>query len=184
MLPFEEPEPTEEWRPVVGYEGLYEVSSFGRVRSLRRPPGRPGNPGGKILRLIPMGHHGHYRLAVGLSRDGKRKCGPVHRLVAAAFLGPCPEGLQVRHGPGGAYDNRPANLSYGTSLQNNLDKHRDGTMIRGEAHHKAKLTDAKVVEIRQRTAAGVRSGLLAKEYGVSGRLIRLVVNRKIWTHVA
>jgi len=85
-------------------------------------------------------------------RDGvyTRKDYSVHQAVAAAFLGPKPEGLIVLHGPNGKFDNRPENLSYGTHSQNALDKHRDGTMpdLSGEKNPAAKLTDEQVAEIR------------------------------------
>lgn len=99
------------WKPVEGYEGLYEVSDSGQVRSL---PG--GRRLGKILCAIPRHKSGH--LGVNLHKEGKRVTKHVHKLVAAAFIGPCPDGLVVCHGPNGVKDNSVSNLSYGTTRKN------------------------------------------------------------------
>ena len=114
----------EVWKDVVGYEGYYQVSDQGRVRSLDRVSfGR--NMSGRGLRPAPTSKYGH--LSVSLSREGIRKTSLVHQLVAVAFIGPCPPGLEVLHGPSGVGDNSAGNLSYGTTKQNTLDRCRDGT---------------------------------------------------------
>lgn len=109
------------WRSVVGYEGTYEVSNRGRVRRVATRTGRPEE---RLLKaaLFSSGYPG-----VTLSRDGVRASKSVHRLVAAAFLGPAPEGSQVRHLNGDPTDNRLSNLRYGTALENAADKTAHGT---------------------------------------------------------
>ena len=182
-LPFDAPEPLEEWRPVVGYEGYYEVSSLGRVHSLSKRA-QTASAGG-ILRQTLMGKPGHMRLTVSFSVGGKRKNGPVHRLVAAAFLGPCPDGMEVAHGPGGPHDNRLGNLSYKTHQANiALDMRRDGTVRLGECHSTAKLTEDKVRAIRARYAAGERVADMVREYGASQVSLNKVIRRATWAHVA
>jgi len=122
-------EPTSErWLPVAGYEGFYEVSDLARVRSLPRMTRHAGLKGGQILRT-PLGNHGYP--TVNLSVDGHRKVHLVHRLVAAAFLGPCPEGMEVRHLDGNRGRCELSNLAYGTHSENELDKLRHGTHITG-----------------------------------------------------
>ena len=71
------------WKPVVGYEGLYEVSSLGRVRSLDRYDGRGHRISGCFLKPI-INLKGYCR--IGLSKDGKAKMFQLHRLVAEAFI--------------------------------------------------------------------------------------------------
>ena len=119
----------ERWLPVVSYEGLYEVSDHGRVRSVDRfvNHARSGTLRlrGRILRPAVGGRHP--RACVVLSRDGIERTKAVHALVARAFLGPCPAGQEVLHGPAGALVNRLDNLSYGTHSANIHDKQRDGT---------------------------------------------------------
>ena len=117
----------EEWRPVVGYEGLYEVSSLGRVRSLDRVVHRPHTgPYKKQGRtLVLQEHRQGYRL-VDLYRDGERRVRKVHRLVAEAFL-PNPNSLPVvLHGRLGVSSNAVSNLRWGTQTDNLFDTVRDG----------------------------------------------------------
>lgn len=90
----------EEWRPVVGYEDLYEVSDLGRVRSVDRdvPQGanRTQHWPGKLLKLSPSPscgpRQGRY-LEVYLSRGGKKRTVRVHHLVLEAFIAPPATGL-------------------------------------------------------------------------------------------
>jgi len=79
---------------------------------------------GRVLKQCLTTHGYHY---VGLSVDGVVRTRVVHQLVAEAFIGPCPAGQKVCHGPTGKLDNRPSNLSYGSHSDNHLDKRRDGT---------------------------------------------------------
>lgn len=79
----------EQWRPIEGYEGQYEVSDKGRVRSWKPGPKRNG----KILSEVKSSYHPK----VNLSKDGVVTQHCIHVLVAAAFLGPTPKGLVVFH---------------------------------------------------------------------------------------
>lgn len=169
----------ERWLPAVGWEGLYEVSGLGRVRSLPRL-----GTYGKILKPQGGARHRRRYLTVGLTRDGKTSSVSVHVLVARAFLGPVPTGLEVCHGPGGSLDNRAANLSYGTHAKNaGPDKHRDGTMPIGIQAHSAKLNDNIVSGCRIRAAAGESFTSLAREFGVIPKTMRLAVLGQTWKHV-
>lgn len=107
----------EQWLPVPGYEGRYEVSDLGRVRSQRRQ-GAPG-------RVRTPQKRGPY-LSLMLYRDHQPKEWRIHALVAAAFLGPRPDGLLICHRDGDSQNNRPMNLYYGTWSDNNLDTVRHG----------------------------------------------------------
>jgi hypothetical protein len=77
------------------------------------------------------------RLTVRARADGaqKRKREMVHKLIALAFLGPRPRGMQVAHGPNGPLDNSVGNLAYKTPAQNKADELRDGTRYQGDRHH-------------------------------------------------
>lgn len=108
-----------QWRPIGGFEGYYEVSSDGQVRSAMR---RKGSKGGVLKAGTTKAG---YKL-VSLWRDGRGLSCNVHRLVAAAFLGPCPPGMEVRHMDGDPANNVATNLRYGTSSENNLDITRHG----------------------------------------------------------
>lgn len=102
----------EEWKPVVGYEGLYEVSDRGRVLSLHRD---------QLLAPTP---HGAYP-GVTLCGRGREKRAKVHVLMLEAFVGPRPEGMVGRHLNDQKSDNRIANLEWGTPAQNREDARRN-----------------------------------------------------------
>jgi hypothetical protein len=80
---------------------------------------------GRVKRLFPCTRFGH--LAAKINKEGVKKRMYVHRLVAEAWIGPYPEGQEVRHGPEGTTNNSLSNLCYGTRRENMLDKRRDGT---------------------------------------------------------
>lgn len=122
---------TERWLPVVGYEGYYDVSDRGRVRSLDRtstPRGRaPYRRPGRILVLCPLSS-GH--LVVKLYAKGHRpRTVRVHTLVLEAFVGSCPTGLEACHWDGRPANNRRTNLRWDTRSANVLDSVRHGTHV-------------------------------------------------------
>jgi hypothetical protein len=169
------------WKPVLGYMAFYAVSDRGRVR---RIAGGCGARVGRVLRPVNSAK-GYPR--VELHRHGRRKSRTVHSLVAEAFLGPRPSGLQVNHKNGIKTDNRPGNLEYVTQCVNT--RHSFDVLGRkaahGEVHYCAKLTVVNVREIRRLYAkGGVTHSELGKQYGVSRRSIGYVVSREHWTHVA
>jgi hypothetical protein len=176
----------ERWLPVVGYEGLYEVSDLGRVQSLDRlvryKDGRKRFYPSAILKQYV--NAGGYP-AVGLSRNGKTTPHLVHWLVGKAFLGERPEGQQTLHGPKRQRDNSVANLSYGPPAKNAEDALRDGTRACGTKLPHAKLTDEIVRECRARYAAGgVLMKELAAEFGVETSTMCSAITRATWKHVA
>lgn len=114
----------EQWMPVVGYEGSYEVSDQGRVRSVERVDTSGRRRRSVVLkgRLREDGH-----LDVNLSVGGRAQNYKIHRLVMRSFGGPCPAGQEVLHADGDGTNNRRANLRYGTRAENNLDAVAHGT---------------------------------------------------------
>ena len=118
---------TETWRSVVGFEGLYEVSDLGRVRSLDHVTcnrlGVTRRFRGRILKLTATGHD----VAVSLHKNGVQSRGVVHKMVLTAFVGPCPDGMECCHGPSGYADNRLSNLRWDTHSENMIDRSRHGT---------------------------------------------------------
>lgn len=111
----------EEWLPVVGWERHYQVSNLGRVMSITRTlimvNGRYRTYPGKLLALTPHPRDLHLYCMLHNPRCNCR----VHQLVMRAFVGKCPEGMEVRHLNGNHADNHRLNLQYGTRLENNLD---------------------------------------------------------------
>lgn len=165
----------EEWRPVVGYEGWYEVSNLGRVR--RVGAGR-GSTVGRILRTRP--DRNGYRL-VELHRERRRHGENVHRLVAAAFLGPRPAGMEVNHRDRDKMNSALANLEYVTPSENVAHAYRTGVVPRrGERHGMAKLTAEQVREIR---AARGTLKRIAAQYGVAMATIHMIRSGQTWGHL-
>lgn len=119
---------SEEWRPVVGFEGYYEVSNLGRVRSLDRfvnnGSGSFLKPG-RVLAGSRDARDGRHR--VGLMVDGHLTMRTVAPLVLEAFVGPRPPGMDCLHNNGDATDDRPINLRWGTVSDNLRDSVRHGT---------------------------------------------------------
>jgi hypothetical protein len=117
---------TEQWLPVVGHEGSYEVSDLGRVRSVTRritcADGRTRTYRGRILKPAWVGKWGH--VGYHLGREHKAR---GHVMVLRAFVGLCPPGQEPRHRNGIADDNKWSNLHYGTKSQNALDMVAHGT---------------------------------------------------------
>lgn len=119
---------TETWLPVVGYEGLYEVSDLGRVRSLDRVVRQRNRWGTEVDRaypgrvLSPSADSSGY-LQVTFSRDGIQYRPLVHHLVLAAFGPPRPEGYIADHADGDRRNNRVDNLRWATWSDNGRNRH-------------------------------------------------------------
>lgn len=173
----------ETWKAVVGFEGIYEVSDHGRVRRIAPwSDGRKTKPSSELVGKIS--HNGYRR--VSLRRDGKQREFAVHRLVAAAFIGPLPSPIhQVNHKNGRPKDNRYENLEYLTPSQNQLHAcrvlHRPSRP--GSKHHNAKLTESDVMQIRTLYAQGVLQKHLAEKFGVGCSVICQVCSRQLWSHI-
>lgn len=182
----------ERWRPVVGFEGCYEVSDLGRVRSLARTYWHSGGraPRWCKLRARILKPRFNYKeslggpyVAVALSVEGVVTYHEVHALVLKAFVGPRPPGQQARHLSGISCDNRLVNLEWGTPGENTADKVRHGTVSRGTARWSAKLNPSVVLVIRAAHKSGASYKALAHRYDVSWTAIQSVVHRRTWKYV-
>lgn len=116
---------SEVWKDITDYEGYYQVSNLGRVRSLNRIIKNGRKYKGKIRKPIPDSKG--YMSAL-LSKDGYRRMFRIHTLVMNTFAGPRPSNMVVCHGRNGKSDNSLSNLQYATESDNHLDQWRDGTM--------------------------------------------------------
>ena len=171
----------ERWLPVVRWEGRYEVSDQGNVRSLWAPNGPRRLPRALKQRVHAPAPDGRMVVQLHDGRHRRPETRLVHHLVLEAFVGPRPDGQETRHGPGWALDNRLVNLCWGTHVDNvGVDKVRDGTNLFGERHPGEKLTEADVHEIRRRRKGGEMMKVLAREFGVDAANISAIVNGKSW----
>jgi hypothetical protein len=119
--------PIEEWRPVVGYEGLYEVSSLGRVKSLSRVVRKGDSHRSVTERILRPGLHQRGYQTVSLWHNGKKSKRNIHQLVLAAFRGVCPEGQVACHNDGNPANNWLDNLRWDTQSNNLRDEVTHGT---------------------------------------------------------
>lgn len=152
----------EEWRAVPGWSGYYEVSNEGRVRSVERTihfeDGRVRTYRSQ-LRATHLDGFGYQKLT--LKRAGKCSRILVHQIVAAAWIGPRPVGLEVCHNDGNKTNNNLNNLRYDTRAANHADSVRHGTAARPR-----KLTDEQVADIRA-ARGSVMQAELARRHNTS-----------------
>jgi hypothetical protein len=153
------------WRPVSGYEGLYEVSNDGLVRSKtkRQLKGTPDIKG---------------YICVVLSKHAKLSGVKVHRLVASAFLGPS-KNKQVNHKDANKANNCVENLEWVTGKENIIHAKKLGLFASGERNGMAKLSKAKVLAIRNYPHP-ISQSKLGKLFGVSQTVISAVLRGQSW----
>lgn len=168
----------EEFRPVVGFEDMYQVSSLGRVRGLPRVSSYGRRVQGRVLKAKAANQYGH--LGVTLSSQGRPHYRTIHRLVLFAFVGPPPPKHIAAHNNGDPTDNRLSNLRWATYMENKSDMFRHGTVIRGSEIAKSVLTESDVLAIRLRLESGEMACSLASEYCVSETTLSEIKNRKTW----
>lgn len=163
---------TEEWRPVLGFEGVYSASSEGRIR---RDLTRTSAKAGKIM-AQRKAKDGYWMTA--LSRNGRSRCKFVHRVVYEAFHGKLGPGLVVNHKDGDKSNARLDNLEAMTHKQNTLHAFR----ILGRRPTGEKLTIEQAREIRERRSQGESMRQLAERFSVTVSSVWLIVHGKNWKH--
>lgn len=175
----------EQWKPVVGWEGLYEVSSFGQVKSLSRTSTIPNRWGGLTTRTYPdkimsQAKNKSEYFQVVLDHDGRRSREHVHRLLCRAFNGPSEDGrTHVAHWDGNGLNNHVDNLRWATPFENSQDRIRHERSCRGESHPSNVLTFETVKNIRA-TGNSETDAELAKKFGVVKTTIRDARLGKTW----
>lgn len=169
---------SEIWKDVVGYEGRYQVSNLGNVRSVPRVTCHGQQRSGQLLRPAtdPRGY-----LRVSLYKDGHVSVRTVHSLVAEAFVEGRAEGLEVCHGDDVKSNNVATNLRWDTRKANAADKVANGRSAAGARNGRAKLNEAQVAEIRVKLEAGAVRNHLRKEYGVSFNTIERIASGETWS---
>lgn len=176
----------EEWRDIEGYEGIYQISNLGRVRSLSRIVARnrggPKKQAGQILSITVR--KGPY-LGVTLSKNGRKKNFTIHRLLARHFIAN-PAGLaEVNHIDGNKFNNCLSNLEWVTHGGNSKHAYDLGLNKGpwGEKNFSSKLTALSVQAIRTLIACGVEQKFLASHYGVHNSTISAIHLRKKWRNL-
>lgn len=158
------------WKCIPDFSA-YAVSNYGEVRN---------NLTDYILKPFIRGKYP----CVELYGVRNKKQVYIHLLVARAFIGVKPEGHQVNHKDGNKNNNRIENLEYVTPSTNMFHSSMFGLAVTGERHYCHKLTEAKVLEIRDRYKEGnVTVRALAREYGVTQRTMQQVIEKSTWRFI-
>lgn len=168
------------WRPIRGYEDIYELSSVGRVRSWVNTSGnRTKKPSYKKPTKINRGY-----LIITLHRSGERRRFYLHRLIADTFIRELSDNDIVCHLNDIKTDNSIGNLYIGTHNDNMRHKVINGkcVTIRGEDHVNSKLTKNEVLDIRNKRGVVLQKDL-AKKYNVSKQLISRIQRNERWSYL-
>lgn len=173
------------WKDIPGYEGYYQASSHGRIRSIDRVVFSLGNGyGSRMVRL--RGKMKACRTVAGyhkttLIRDGICLTHSVHRLVCAAFMGNPSTNMQVNHIDGVKTNNSLANLEWCTGSENLKHAIRTGLYTTPRTN---KFTDGEALEIRKILDSDLFScAAVGRVYGVSGSTMENIRNRKTYFHL-
>jgi hypothetical protein len=170
----------ETWAQIKGFEGIYEVSTLGRVRSLDRPQRVRGNgislQKGQILKQWKQGSY----MYCDLRKPGIRQKARVHVVVLETFNCSRPDGMVACHNNGDSTDNRLSNLRWGTYKENSKDKILHGTHRYGELCGKSKLTEAQAIAILE-SAKSNRE--IAKDFGVCSATVSHIKTGRNWPHL-
>ena len=158
----------EQWKPIIGFESIYEVSDHGNVRSIKS---------GK-LKKISLDKTTN-RQFLNLWKNNKQNVVRIHKLVLEAFVGQCPDGLECCHNDGNSSNNHLSNLRWDTHTSNIHDRIKHGTSNRGERCGTAKLTLEQVRQIRTDTRL---QRIIASEYNIAESMISRIKNGERWQH--
>ena len=164
------------WMDIPGYEGLYQASNYGEIKSLdrviKRSNGKTIKWKGRILKQAISNGYKYVNLGISNTQH-------VHVLVASAFLGKRPDGMDVCHNNGDKQDNRVENLRYATRSENNLDKYN----LYGRVSYNQSLDENKVIAIRKMLKEGLSQHEIARLFGVCKNTITQIKQGKTYKWV-
>ena len=171
---------TEEWRWIPEYEGFYQVSNKGRIRSVDRVIAHKQGPmrrkGVMLKQRLVKGYP-----MVCLRNSGESEYMTVHKAVLLAF--PKGSGDQCRHLDGNPTNNEAHNLKWGTALENSADRARHGTAARGESSGRSVLTTPTVITIKRLSDMGYGPTNIGLLVNMDKSRVYEVTSGKTWKHV-
>lgn len=168
--------PNEVWKDISGFEGQYQVSNLGRVKSLYSKKNVP------TLRKLSHNITTGYVMVSLMDMKQKMHLKSVHRLVAIAFMPNPMSKTDVNHINGIKTDNRLSNLEWNTRSENMFNGYKIGVIPKqiGEGNPRSKLLEVNILDIRASSLSNVE---LAKMYSVTSVTIKDVRKGKIWKHL-
>jgi hypothetical protein len=171
------------WKDIPGYEGRYQASTFGRIKSLARIT---NNQHCKTDSILKQSYSNGY-MVVTLHKPSIKVNKSVHRIILDTFEDNPDNKPEVNHKDGIKYNNKLSNLEWATSQENMIHAYKTGlaNVGQGETSHNHKLTEKQVLEIRSKYIPyKYTARMLAKEYGIGWKYIDEIVNKRSWKHIA
>jgi len=166
------------WKSIESYEGLYEISNYGRIKRFNK------NKRFRAFKILKLYKRLDGHLEVALSKSGNEKKFLIHRLVLKAFVGPCPEDKEGCHNDGNPENNLIENLRWDTHRNNVQDSIKHNTINRGSKRPAAKLNEIKVKEIKKLLKEDQLTQMeISKIYNISAGVVSQIKNRKAWKHI-
>lgn len=151
----------DEWTPIAGYEGLYEVNRAGQIRSLRAR-------WGPRIRVMKQSSNGRYLQVTLTDSAGDQKSKAVAPIVASAFIPRIAGKSEVNHKNGDRCDNSVSNLEWGSHSHNIRHADRTGLRnIRGERNKSCRFTDRQIDGIRALLALKVSYRIIGEQFNIS-----------------
>ena len=169
------------WKPVNGYDGMYEVSNHGRVRSYATYRGVKHRETPRIMTGAKTLSGYHF---VKFTYNGKKPCPKRHRLVAEAFI-PNPENKpEINHVDGNKDNNHVSNLEWCTGQENKDHAIKNGLTARGVRNCKSKITPKEVKEIRKMYSTGdYYQKDIANVFGLKQSQVSKIILKHSWSHI-
>ena len=158
---------TEQWKDIQGYEGLYQISNLGSVRSIRND-----------IILKPHVKNGY--LAVNLVVNGKTVHKYIHRLVAEHYIDNPNNLKEVNHLDCDKWHNEDTNLEWCSRKRNLEHSYENGRKRCGEKHGGHKLSECNVVGVRHLLEYGLSQRKIAEMFGVSQSTISAIKTKRVW----
>lgn len=162
------------WKNIKGYEGHYQASNLGFIRSIKFNK--------KLVMSRVFDKDGYVKTQLYL--NGVASYFRVHRLVASEFVLNTDNKPEINHIDGNKENNHYKNLEWVTCIENIHHANDNNLSVKGSRVHCSKLNDYKVLKIRSMYSKGNHSHhSLAREFGVSHGNIYKILNRRIWKHI-
>ena len=178
---------TEEWKDIIGYEGLYQVSNLGRVKSMNRviyySDGRKFNYYSQILK-VNINKRNYNNNIVHLYKNGIRKAIPVHRLVATSFIVNNDNLPEVNHIDGNRNNNKVENLEW-SSRKDNMKHAFDNGLINniGINHGNNIYAESQIIEVKKLLLLKLPHKQIEEITGVKKGTIEQISRNKQWKHI-
>ena len=155
------------WKDIPDYEGIYQVSNLGRIKSLDRYVKRGKSGFFKEGQIQKLQNNGNGYLYKQLKHEGRHRNFYIHRLVLMVFIGERPDGMVICHKDGDTTNNNLNNLRYDTPLENNIDQFRHGI-------EKGKLSNDDVLKVRKMYKDGYKTKEISEFFNVGKWVVQRI----------